>query len=34
MPIDEYFDYQFGDLPYRSIKIHNDYQPRQGCAVL
>jgi UDP-galactopyranose mutase len=23
MPIDEYFDYRFGRLPYRSIKFHN-----------
>jgi UDP-galactopyranose mutase len=23
MPIDEYFGYQFGDLPYRSIKFHH-----------
>ena len=23
MPIDEYFDYQFGELPYRSIKFHS-----------
>ena len=23
MPIDEYFDYRFGHLPYRSIKFHN-----------
>jgi UDP-galactopyranose mutase len=28
MPIDEYFDFQLGDLPYRSIKIHNDDHPR------
>lgn len=24
MPIDEFFDYRFGDLPYRSIKFHNN----------
>ena len=23
MAIDEYYDYEFGDLPYRSIKFHN-----------
>jgi len=23
MPIDQYYDYQFGELPYRSIKFHN-----------
>lgn len=23
MPIDEFFDYQFGELPYRSIKFHH-----------
>ena len=23
MPIDEFFDYEFGELPYRSIKFHN-----------
>lgn len=23
MPIDEYFDYEFGPLPYRSIRFHN-----------
>jgi UDP-galactopyranose mutase len=23
MPIDEYFDYRFGELPYRSIKFHH-----------
>jgi UDP-galactopyranose mutase len=28
MPIDEYFDFRLGDLPYRSIKIHNDDQLR------
>ena len=24
MPIDEYYDYEFGELPYRSIKFHNE----------
>ena len=23
MPIDQYYDYQYGELPYRSIKFHN-----------
>jgi UDP-galactopyranose mutase len=23
MPIDVYYDYQFGELPYRSLKFHN-----------
>ncbi len=27
MPIDEYFDYIFGHLPYRSIKFHNHNIP-------
>jgi len=25
MPIDMYYDYQFGELPYRSIKFHNTH---------
>lgn len=27
MPIDEYFDYRFGELPYRSIKFHHHTIP-------
>lgn len=27
MAIDEYFDYQYGELPYRSIKFHNTTLP-------
>ena len=27
MPIDVYYDYQFGELPYRSIKFHNTSLP-------
>jgi len=30
MPIDEYFDFVLGDLPYRSIKIHNEDQARDA----
>ena len=25
MPIDKYYDYQYGELPYRSIKFHNQF---------
>jgi UDP-galactopyranose mutase len=25
MPIDEYFEYRFGELPYRSIRFHHRY---------
>ena len=27
MPIDEYFDYQYGELPYRSVKFHHHTVP-------
>jgi UDP-galactopyranose mutase len=27
MPIDEFYDYQFGELPYRSIRFHMSRQP-------
>jgi UDP-galactopyranose mutase len=31
MPIDEYFDFQFGELPYRSIKFHHSSQMVRAC---
>lgn len=27
MPIDQYYDFEFGELPYRSIKFHNQFIP-------
>ena len=30
MPIDEYYDFQFGELPYRSIRFHNENLPREA----
>jgi UDP-galactopyranose mutase len=32
MPIDEYFDYRLGDLPYRSIRFHRRDLPAQSAA--
>lgn len=31
MPIDEYFDFAFGELPYRSIRFHRSRVPRDTC---
>jgi UDP-galactopyranose mutase len=31
MPIDEYFDFKYGDLPYRSIKFHTLDLPTPRC---
>lgn len=31
-PIDEFFDYSLGHLPYRSIKFHHDAVPREDIA--
>jgi len=36
-PIDKYFDYEFGDLEYKSVRWENEYLPtenHQGCAVM
>ena len=36
-PIDKYFDYEFGDLEYKSVRWENEYLPTenyQGCAVM
>ncbi len=30
MPIDEYYDFEFGELPYRSIRFHLSEQPREA----
>jgi UDP-galactopyranose mutase len=30
MPIDSYFDLRFGELPYRSIRFHNEDMPRES----
>ncbi len=30
MPIDEYFGFELGELPYRSIRFHTSHQPRSA----